>query len=286
MSGDALWLGGAANAGARALRQALEEARARPDEDAFARERVWPRVEAPWWDRSGKLVAPAGSGGGWLAPLLAGAGVAIAAATAALMSASWLRSGEMAVVARPGPWADRAALPISPLPSAAVPLTTGPDERIRHRLARGVEVELRPRTALVPGDAERPPEVRVGRVRFSVPHQLLPGRRYRVRAGAYQIVVLGTTFDVAVESSGVSVEVESGTVEVQEVATDRVLQRLSAGSSWSSEAPAPRAAPRRRTRPRRAVRALPRPTALALREEGAPAAADDQVALVVPLEHP
>ena len=65
------------------------------------------------------------------------------------------------------------------------------------------------------------------------PHQA-PGQRYSVHAGAYRVVVLGTVFDVAVDEDGVSVEVESGTVEVQEAADERPLQRLTAGSSWSS----------------------------------------------------
>ena len=114
---------------------------------------------------------------------------------------------------------------------------------MRHRLARGVDAELQPRTALVPGDEQAPPEVRVGRVRFSVPHQP-PGRRYSVRAGAFEVVVLGTTFDVAVEASGVGVSVASGTVEVREAGSPRLLARLTPGEAWSSEAEAPAPAPR------------------------------------------
>ena len=102
-----------------------------------------------------------------------------------------------------------------------------------------------------------PPEVKVGRVRFSVPHQP-PGQRFSVRAGAFQVVVLGTVFDVAVEEAGVSVAVASGTVEVHETASDRLVQRLPAGASWSSEPaagpPAVRPPP-----PRRAVRPPPGP---------------------------
>jgi hypothetical protein len=96
-----------------------------------------------------------------------------------------------------------------------------------------VDAELAARTALVPGDDQAPPEVRVGRVRFSVPEQA-PGRRYAVRAGPYEVVVLGTVFDVAVEEAGVSVDVQSGTVEVHDASTRQRLAVLSPRKRWSS----------------------------------------------------
>jgi ferric-dicitrate binding protein FerR (iron transport regulator) len=255
------WLENAGEPGAQALRQALDEARGRPEQDAFARQRVWPRVQAPWWDRSGRVVSAAEHRGGWLPPLLAGAGIAIAAAVAVLVSGGWLRSGGPVVVADPDPRSAPSFQAI-PSPPPAVPLTTGPGERTSRRLARGVDAELRPRTALLPGDLQTPPEVRVGRVRFSVPHQP-PGQRYSVRAGAYRVVVLGTVFDVAVEEEGVTVEVTTGTVEVQEAATDRPLQRLSAGSSWSSRPndPPPGAEPVRPDPVRRMIRPVRKPAA-------------------------
>jgi hypothetical protein len=150
-----------------------------------------------------------------------------------------------------------------PLPArvgAGGALTTGPDERVRHRLARGVDADLAPRTALVPGDEQAPPEVRVGRVRFSVPHQP-PGQRYAVRAGAYEVLVLGTVFDVAVEADGVGVSVSSGTVEVREAGTTTALARLTPGARWSSPGDEPQAAVAPAAAPVRAapaVRAAPR----------------------------
>ncbi len=283
MTAGKRWLDDAQQPGARALRQALDEAR-EPESDAFASQRVWSRVQAPWWDRSGRVVSPADHrGGGWLVPLLAGAGIAIAATVAVLVSGGWPRTAGPTLAADPGsPTAP--AIQVVALPSPAVPLTTGPDERTSRRLARGVDAELRPRTALLPGDDQTPPEVRVGRVRFSVPHQP-PGQRYSVRAGAYRVVVLGTVFDVAVEEDGVSVQVERGTVQVQEAATDRVLQRLSAGSSWSSAPGGPPPSDAERARPdpvRRVMRPVRRPptrqTASAL-ELPAATAADPQRAL-------
>ena len=159
----------------RALRQALDEARPGPEGGRFARQRVWGRVQSPWWDGSGKLFAARRRRGlgRWLAPLLAGAGVASVAAVGAGDVSGGLRAA-----APTRTRARRRAGPVGvgvgdrdPAAAAASPLTTGPGERVRHRLARGVDVELRPRTAVLPGDAQTPPEVRVGRVRFSVPHQ-------------------------------------------------------------------------------------------------------------------
>ena len=48
------WLDGAGPAGTQALRQALDEAAAdsaehADDEQAFARQRIWNRVQAPWF---------------------------------------------------------------------------------------------------------------------------------------------------------------------------------------------------------------------------------------------
>ena len=273
------WLEDNPAPGAQALRQALDDAgRAesqlqRDHEQTFARQRVWGRVQAPWFGPGGQT-----SGGrGWWPSLLLGGGVASIAAVAMAVvihrSGAWplgdgdrraspavTSTGETNVPARGqtgsgargGP--ELTALPSQPAGGA---FTTGPGERIRHRLARGVDAELAARTALVPGDLEAPPEVRVGRVRFSVPEQP-PGRRYIVRAGAYEVVVLGTVFDVAVEEPGVRVDVQSGTVEVRDASTHQRLARVTARRRWRSEdnqiteLPAPTRATARR-RPARKV---------------------------------
>jgi hypothetical protein len=251
VSGSPRWLDDAPDSGGRALRQALDEVRPETEADAFACQRVWGRVQAPWWDGSGKLFA-GGSGTSalrrWLAPLLAGAGVASVAAVVLLMSGGLPRGLRQDPGATPagGPVAASASTveaPVLPLPR--VPLTTGPGEGSQHRLARGVDVELRPRTALLPGDGSTPPVVQVGGVRFSVPHQP-PGLRYSVRAGGYRVVVLGTVFAVTVDDQGVAVEVESGVVEVQDVDSGRTLRRLPAGTRWSSEPGSVEPAPVRR----------------------------------------
>jgi FecR protein len=236
MSGNGAkrWLDGSAEPGARALRQALDEALPAAEDDAFARQRVWARVQAPWWDSSGKLVDPvARARGGWLAPLLAGAGVALVAAVTTLAAIGVLRAPGPSIVSAPRGESPGGVTAVPALPPATVALTAGPGKRARHRLARGVEVELSPRTALVPGDGEAAPEVKAGRVRFSVPHQP-PGQRYSVRAGAFQVVVLGTVFEVSLENGGVGVSVESGSVEVREAASGRALGLLSSGAHWSS----------------------------------------------------
>jgi ferric-dicitrate binding protein FerR (iron transport regulator) len=239
------WLDGAGPAGAQALRQALDEAAAdsaehADDEQAFAHQRIWNRVQAPWFGTRG---GPGGPRRGWLRPFLVGAGVMAAAAAGVLVLGTGVLDDRQPTVATVSPPA--APPEVQPLPARAPAggaLTTGPGERVRHRLVRGVDAELSPRTALVPGDEQAPPEVRVGRVRFSVPHQP-PGQRYSVRAGAFEVVVLGTVFDVAVEASGVGVSVSNGTVEVREAGSPRTLARLTPGEQWSSEVEAPATPP-------------------------------------------
>jgi TolA-binding protein len=227
--GEKRWLDDAADPGRRAARQALDEAAARlPGNDELARQRVWARVQAPWAGRGTRR---------W--PLIVGLA---AAALAVVAGARFLRRTELVA---------RAPL-ARPIPTTGATAIESAGSPARHQLAGGVEADLSPGTALVPGDAVLSPEVKRGRVRFSVPHQA-PGRRYAVRAGAYRVAVLGTVFDVAVDEDRVRVSVSSGVVQVEEAATGRRLERLAPGEEWSSapaEAPVPAPAP-----PRPAVRA-------------------------------
>jgi hypothetical protein len=228
------WLDDAATPGGQALRRALDEAPL-DDDTAFARQRVWNRVQMPW---AGQAPAPerAATRTRWI-PLLAVTGIALAA-TGAWLDAR-LRSADRVALAPPAGVDHPAAPDVVPLPPpATIALTTGPDELARHRLARGVSVELAARSALIPGDETAPPEVKVGKVRFSVPHQA-PGRRYIVRAGAYQVVVIGTTFDVGVDDAGVAVAVTTGVVAVEDAASGQQLVRLVPGMRWSSKAALP-----------------------------------------------
>jgi hypothetical protein len=205
----ARWLDEARDPGRRALRQALDEGAIA--DQPLAKQRVWNRVQAPWADPRR---------GGWRLPLLLG--VAIGSAAVLLVLAL-----------RPVPAIVRVSAP--PAPPGVIPLPADP----RQHLARGVEAELAPRSVLVPGDEQTPPEVRGGRVRFSVPHQE-PGHRYLVRARGYQVVVVGTTFVVGVADGSVDVAVESGVVQVEDAATGRRLARLEPGQRWSSQTPPPR----------------------------------------------
>jgi hypothetical protein len=225
------WLEQAKEPAKQALRQAMDEGAA-PADSEVAKQRVWQRVQAPWAGGQGAR------GRGWLAPMLFGAGAAAALGVAVLYGTGALRPEGRATVAQAPPPARHEpprpeVIPLPPRSPAA--LTTGPGERARHRLARGVDVDLAPQTALLAGDVEGPPEVRVGRVRFTVPKQE-PGHRYLVRAGAFQVTVVGTVFVVSVEERGVSVQVESGVVEVGEAASGKRLERLEPGEKWTSAA--------------------------------------------------
>jgi ferric-dicitrate binding protein FerR (iron transport regulator) len=248
------WLEGATDPGRQALRQALDETQPALD-PALARHRVWHRVQSPWG-----AAGPRSSRGA----LLLGTGALVGVAVAVLV---FVLRPHPAIVVRPP---QVAALPAH----GTVAVTTGPEQRERHRLPRDVDAALSPRTALVPGDEQAPPEVRVGRVRFSVPHQR-PGQRYVVRAGPYQVAVLGTVFEVAVEEGGVSVAVESGVVAVEEAASGRRLERLTAGQRWSSAPPARSSEAARSSEPAPASEPVPtsepaRPDEAA-REPGLPA---------------
>jgi ferric-dicitrate binding protein FerR (iron transport regulator) len=211
------WLEDAPEPGAQALRRALDDGPS--DEDSFARQRIWQRVQSPWAGESSRRTR---------GPLFAVAGaLAVCAVIAGLAQRG------------PTPVATAPVVPAASLPPpASIALTTGPEEHARHRLARGAAAALGPRSALIPGDETTPPEVKVGRVGFDVPHQA-PGRRYLVRAGAFNIVVIGTSFEIAVDDAGVGVSVSSGVVAVEEAGSGRALARLSPGMSWSSAAPAP-----------------------------------------------
>ena len=207
MKDERRWLEDAVDPGRRAVRQALDEAAPAQSQDQLARQRVWAAVHTPW--------AAAERPRRW--PLLAAAGLAAAMIAAGLIA---FQRRDVVVVT-----------PAAPPVTGSAPLDAAGGAR--YRLAGGVDAELAPRAALVPGDAEAAPEVRRGRVRFSVPHQTA-GRRYSVRAGAYRITVLGTVFDVSVEEAAVRVSVASGVVQIEEAGSGRRLERLAAGEEWSS----------------------------------------------------
>jgi hypothetical protein len=214
MKGERRWLEDAVDPGRRAVRQALDEGAPAPDQ--LARQRVWAAVHTPW--AAGERPRR------W--PLVAAAGLAAVMIAAGLIA---FQPRDVVVVT-----------PAAPPVMGSAPLDAAGGAR--YRLAGGVDAELAPRAALVPGDAQAAPEVRRGRVRFSVPHQTA-GRRYSVRAGAYRITVLGTVFDVSVEEAAVQVSVASGVVQIEEASTGRRLERLAAGEEWSSAPPVEPAAP-------------------------------------------
>jgi hypothetical protein len=80
------------------------------------------------------------------------------------------------------------------------------------------------------------PRVEKGEVGFSVPHRP-PGHPFVVRADAYNVVVVGTRFRVAVDGPAVGVDVDEGVVEVRQASTQRRLARLTPGEAWRSAVP-------------------------------------------------
>lgn len=107
---------------------------------------------------------------------------------------------------------------------------TGGGERLVRALGDGVEVEIRPRSLLAV-DEQGTPEVRAGRVGFTVTPQP-PGQHFTVRAGSYSVVVVGTRFLVKVDGGVVGVSVDEGVVEIRD-RKNVSLARVAAGQSWS-----------------------------------------------------
>jgi len=105
---------------------------------------------------------------------------------------------------------------------------TGGNETMKVRLRGGARVALSTRTQLVVSSDDSP-EVKVGQVTLEVPKQA-PGHHFRVKAGPYDVVVVGTKFKVNVGSDSVGVEVQEGVVEVRR---DGNAVRLEAGQNWT-----------------------------------------------------
>jgi hypothetical protein len=96
------------------------------------------------------------------------------------------------------------------------------------RLRGGARIALSTHTQLVVGSDDSP-EVKIGQVELEVPKQA-PGQQFRVVAGPYAVVVVGTRFKVIVGSQNVGVEVQEGVVEVQREGRS---VRLEAGQNWT-----------------------------------------------------
>jgi ferric-dicitrate binding protein FerR (iron transport regulator) len=226
-----------ASAGDQALRRALDDAAEMPEVQPN-KQRVWTRVQVPWAPSRGRWALGIG---------LTTAAVAGVVAFAILHRAPTNRETVAGVAGVVAPSANAPAF-------ATGTLLTGPGEKLERRLARGVDVVLAPLGALLAGDNETPPEVKSGKAHFSVPHQS-PGQRYVVRAAGYRVVVLGTVFDVGVESTGVSVNLQTGVVDVEDAQSGQRLAHLSAGQHWSSaEGPAVSTTPPPPTAPPRSLR--------------------------------
>lgn len=217
------WLETSTSAGDQALRRALDDSAEMPEVQPN-KQRVWTRVQAPWAPSRARWALGVG---------LTTAAVAGVVAFAVLHRAP---TGNETVAGVAAPSANAPTF-------ATGTLLTGPGEKLERRLARGVDVVLAPLGALLAGDNDTPPEVKSGKAHFSVPHQS-SGQRYVVRAAGYRVVVLGTVFDVGVESTGVSVHLQTGVVDVEDAQSGQRVAHLSPGQHWSSaEVPAAAAPP-------------------------------------------
>ena len=277
------WLGSPQDESERWLREGLDLAARRTDE--LALRRIWARVSEmdPWRDQP-----PLRRWAARLGFLLAG--MAVATGVAASVAFVW---PAFRADALPVPMADGRGLGSLPLPAPPPALNeaepvllgptmvrTGPREARTVRLKGGARVALDAHTTLAV-DAGQRPALHRGRVKLQVPRQA-PGETFTVAVGPYVIVVVGTTFDVGMNSGRVAVDVDEGVVEVWR---DGQMVRLQAGHSWRGPV---RETPRaRRTvamAPPPAVPLPPHPADRFLEAKTALAAGDTATALQI-LEH-
>jgi hypothetical protein len=264
------WLEGSKDETECKIREGLDFARDRTDE--LSLRRAWSRLAEPelfptarrWWPwmvASGGLLSAAAAAVLVLVPAGAGREApgarAPEAATAAVLSSAAAASAP----SNPGLAVDTTVEVVGP-----ATVRTGVHQQKRLRLRGGARVELDSQTVFAV-DAGQRPAVQAGRARLSVPRQA-KGEHFTVAVGPYVIVVVGTVFDVGLESGMAEVAVTEGVVEVWH---DGDVVRLTPGATWKGPASAqpsgrrPWSIGRRRGAAERRVGLASTPPATALR---------------------
>lgn len=129
----------------------------------------------------------------------------------------------------------------APLPLAGTVLEGGALEPRELRLPDNSRVELAPSTRLLIQEAESSRTrllLERGTIQVDVPPHL--GRDFRIRAGEFEVSVVGTKFLVELgprgQGEGLRVAVERGRVRVRSASGSGTDVLLSAGSSWAARA--------------------------------------------------
>lgn len=257
------WLDPPGDEGERLLREALDQAAQRTG-DEITHRRVWFKIaetiEKPRPRIAGRLVFASAA-----IVLVAVAGIVGLPRVLDVIARQTTPLATPAVKPPASRVASTPAVPAAPrvveperAPGQLVRTHAG--ERARVALGGGAEAELGENSS-VTWDNQLRPSIEEGTARLVVPHQP-PGWRFSVTAGPYTVTVVGTKFEVHVDSRTVGVEVSEGVVEVWNGSHST---RLAAGDSWhgptnlddaetATAAPAEKPAVRRRFALRRPVR--------------------------------
>lgn len=196
---------------------------------------------APWVRDAGKL-----AGGELAMPAVASsrveANAAPGAAAASAVKASPETTGESVATGTDVAGASHPTEPSSSgvraargTSAVARRVETGSGQTMRLALRGGAEARLAARSTVLLGDSGAP-TVESGDVWFRVRSQSNdPNERMSVSVGVYRVTVAGARFRVRALPTGVSVGVESGTVEIRNRTNNQRVARLRAGETWSTE---------------------------------------------------
>ena len=220
---------GETDAASKALRGALDDARARVPDEVTMR-RMWARVSDP-----DGLEAPAPVAHPRRWPWFAGgvAGTAAVAVAGTLWLAPRLERARPSLATHvvAAPVGETRAAPVTataPAPEGTV--RTGAGERLQLTLVGGAQAHLAS-SSVMKIDRTGRATVDGGEVAFNVPHQST-GRSYVVFAGPYRVVVLGTKFKLRLDDTRrVFVDVQDGQAEVWD---HQQLARVASGETWTS----------------------------------------------------
>jgi hypothetical protein len=217
------WLEPPGDAGERLLREALDQATQRTG-DEITHRRVWTKI-AEDMEKPRRRIA-----GRMLFAIAAIVLVGVAGMLGLPPALDWIAT-QTPARPRTSPPGLKVVPPtppiIEPERTPGQHVSTQAGEHARVALGGGAEAELAENSSLT-WDKQLRPSIEGGTARLVVPHQP-PGWRFSVTAGPYVVTVVGTKFDVRVDSRTVGVEVSEGVVEVWHGSHST---RLAAGDSW------------------------------------------------------